>query len=238
MRAILGHLLSISIILKALICKEKISQISVSKRADLIKISLVGIGMMSHSGVAATVFQIFAKEDISDDMFNGIDIVAFPGGIGDADRYYDFFKRRIANAVANYISNGGRYLGICMGAYWAGSHYFDVLEHVDAVQYIKRPNADIKRSYSTIASVDWDGVNHSMFFYDGCALIGDESKFKTIARYKNGDPMAIIQNRIGLIGCHPESEEFWYDKPYLKDHWHNKVHHDLLLKFVDELMKQ
>ena len=40
------------------------TNIEVSKKVDLIKISLVGIGMMSHSGVAATVFQIFAKEDI------------------------------------------------------------------------------------------------------------------------------------------------------------------------------
>lgn len=44
--------------------KENINEIEVSKRDNLIKISLVGIGMMSHSGVAATVFQIFAKEDI------------------------------------------------------------------------------------------------------------------------------------------------------------------------------
>ena len=44
--------------------KAKISQIEVSKRNNLIKISLVGIGMMSHSGVAGTVFQIFAKENI------------------------------------------------------------------------------------------------------------------------------------------------------------------------------
>ena len=40
------------------------NNIEISKKVDLIKISLVGIGMMSHSGVAATVFQIFAKEDI------------------------------------------------------------------------------------------------------------------------------------------------------------------------------
>ena len=35
----------------------------------------------------------------------------------------------------------------------------------------------------------------------------DESKFQTIARYKNGDPMAIMQGNVGLIGCHPESEK-------------------------------
>jgi hypothetical protein len=106
---------------------------------------------------------------------------------------------------------------------------------VDAVQYIKRPNADIRRSFSTVASIDWANSNHSMFFYDGCALIGNESKFETVARYANGDPMAIIQNRIGIIGCHPEAQEFWFDKPYLNKHWHEGKHHKILLDFVDRL---
>ena len=65
-----------------------------------------------------------------------------------------------------------------------------------------------------------------------------QTKFNTIAKYSNGDPMAIIQDRIGLIGCHPESEESWYDKPYLKDHWHRGKHHNLLLDFVDKLMER
>jgi hypothetical protein len=180
-------------------------------------------------------FKIFSENEIQEGMFDGIDIVAFPGGIGDADRYYDFFRRRIANIVADYIEDGGYYLGICMGAYWAGSHYFDILKDVDAVQYIKRQNADIRRSFSTVAPIDWSGSSHSMFFYDGCALIGDESRFDTIARYANGDPMAIIQGRIGLIGCHPEAQEFWYEKPYMKKHWHKNEHHKILLDFVDKL---
>ncbi|MFA9202224.1 MAG: hypothetical protein ACEQSC_01595, partial [Candidatus Nanopelagicaceae bacterium] len=89
-----------------------------------------------------------------------------------------------------------------------------------------------------VAPVSWIGSSHSMFFYDGCSLIGDESKFDTIARYSNGDPMAIIQDRIGLIGCHPESEKFWYDKPYLKDRWHDGKHYDLLLDFVNKLTER
>ena len=76
-----------------------------------------------------------------------------------------------------------------------------------------------------------------MFFYDGCSLLGDNSKFETIATYVNNDPMAIIQNNIGLIGCHPESDEYWYEKSYMKKYWHNFLHHQLLLDFVDKLMK-
>jgi len=76
-----------------------------------------------------------------------------------------------------------------------------------------------------------------MYFYDGCALIGDESKFKVIARYANNDPMAIIQGRIGLIGCHPEAPEYWFQKPwqYINKYYNGGRHHKLLLNFVNEL---
>jgi hypothetical protein len=79
-----------------------------------------------------------------------------------------------------------------------------------------------------------------MFFYDGCAMIGNSDKFTTISTYANGDPMAIIQNRIGLIGCHLESQEYWYQKPwqYINKHWHQEKHHTLLLEFVDLLMQR
>ena len=142
--------------------------------------------------------------------------------------------------VADYVAQGGRYLGICMGAYWAGHWFFDILEHVRCEQYIKRPGADVRKSYGTVTQVSWQGTKHNMFFWDGCALIGDESKFDVIARYQNGDPMAIVQGRIGLIGCHPESTEIWFEKPrqYIAQHWHQGLHHELLLRFVDDLMKK
>jgi hypothetical protein len=74
-----------------------------------------------------------------------------------------------------------------------------------------------------------------MFFYDGCALVGD-GKYRTIATYSNGDAMAIIQKNIGLIGCHPESEQFWYDNySWLKGKYHGGKHHKILLEFVKEL---
>jgi hypothetical protein len=125
-----------------------------------------------------------------------------------------------------------------MGAYWAGSRYFDILDGVDAVQYITRPGADIRRSYGTTAPVLWNNSAEDMYFYDGCALVGDESKFDTVARYANGDPMAIMQGRIGIIGCHPESQQYWYQTPwqYIESKWHNQQHWNLLLEFADQLV--
>jgi hypothetical protein len=68
--------------------------------------------------------------------------------------------------------------------------------------------------------------------------VGDATKFKTVATYANGDAMAVIQKRIGLIGCHPESEEFWYQQPsWMRSYYHGGRHHSLLLNFANQLMQ-
>ena len=184
--------------------------------------------------------KMFGKDDFNQDMLTDVDIIAFPGGIGDADTYYEFFGRKAGNIVADFVERGGKYLGICMGAYWAGKHYFDILDDLDAVQYIKRETAEIRRSYGTIAQVKWnrhqpDQSTEIMFFYDGCTFVG-EGKYELVATYLNNNPMAIIQGNVGLIGCHPESEEFWYNQKCIKPYWHEGKHHKLLLGFVNRLM--
>jgi glutamine amidotransferase-like uncharacterized protein len=183
-------------------------------------------------------FKIFTRHDLEDDFFDDVDMICFPGGLGDASSF-DFLTKENGNRIKKFMKRGGAYLGVCMGAYWAGSEYFDLLNNVDAVQYITRPKTDTKRPHAKNIDVVWNDVPEKMFFYDGCALVGDESKFQTVARYANGDPMAIIQKRIGLIGCHPESEKHWYDN-YIWMHgkYHKGNHHRLLLNFVDDIMKR
>ena len=182
-------------------------------------------------------FKIFGKNILEDNFFDNVDMIAIPGGFGDSDSYDRLFKHN-ARRVKKFVRNGGRYLGICMGAYWAGSHYLDLLNDVDAVQYIKQPRTCTRRPHAKNMPVTWNGVEDRMFFYDGCALVGS-GEFQTVATYSNGDAMCIIQNKIGLIGCHPESEEFWYDSySWMSGKYHQGRHHTLLLNFVDHLMKQ
>jgi len=161
-------------------------------------------------------------------------VIAFPGGIGDSEKFHTRVRPHM-EPILEFMNNGGKYLGICMGAYWAGPRYFDLLKGVDAVQYITRPDADIRRPYGTTAEVVWEGSKQHMYFYDGCALVG-EGEFDTVATYKNGDAMAIIQGNTGVIGCHPESMRSWYEKPYMKSRWHEYHHHKLLSDFVDKLL--
>ena len=182
-------------------------------------------------------FKLFSKNEVEDGFFNNVDAVVVPGGFGDADSYDSLFKYN-GRAVKKYIKSGGRYLGICMGAYWASSLYLNILDNIEAVQYLKRPDTDTRRPHAKNMNITWRDDDMNMFWYDGCALIGDGNK-EVVATYSNGDAMAIIQNRIGLIGCHPESEQFWYDSySWMNGKYHNGTHHKLLLDFVNELMEK
>jgi len=182
-------------------------------------------------------FKIFGISELEDNFFDDVDLIAVPGGFGDASSFNRAFKHNGAR-IKQFIDNGGYYLGICMGAYWAGQHYFDMLKDVDAVQYLRQPGTDTRRPHAKNISIKWKGTPTNMFWYDGCALVGN-GKYKTVATYANGDAMAIIQNRIGLIGAHPESEQFWYDSySWMKGKYHNGEHHKLLLDFVNQLMLQ
>ena len=190
-----------------------------------------GNGMI-HALQSDYNFKIFSANPLEDNFFDDVDMIAVPGGIGDAasfDRAFKHNKRR----VKNFVQNGGKYLGICMGAYWAGPNYFDILDNIDAVQYITQPGTDTRRPHAKDLKVTWNGTNTTMFFYDGCALVGN-GQYDRIASYSNGDAMAIIQGNIGIIGCHPEAEPFWYDGyTWLRGKHVSK--HNLLLDFVNQL---
>lgn len=185
-------------------------------------------------------FKLFNEGQCEGSTLDDVDMVIFPGGVGASDSYHRFFKnRKHVKFITNYIRQGGRYLGICMGAYWAGQEYFNILQHADVCQYIVRPNTDTRRPHAKAIDVTWQGVPEKMYFYDGCAIVGDPGTFDTIATYANGDAMAVMQNRIGLIGCHPESEEFWYQQhTWMQNQYHCNQHHLLLHDFVDKLMQR
>jgi glutamine amidotransferase-like uncharacterized protein len=182
-------------------------------------------------------FKIFSKNTVEDNFFDNVDMIAVPGGFGDADTYKTLLKNN-QKRVREFVDAGGKYLGICMGAYWAGSHYFNLLDGVDAVQYLRRPGTDTRRPHAKEMPITWQGQEDSMFWYDGCAFVG-HGRYRTIATYSNGDPMAIIQGNLGLIGCHPEAEQFWYDSySYMRRHWHGPRHHRTLLDFTNLLMRR
>jgi len=181
-------------------------------------------------------FKIFTKHELEDDFFDNVEMVCVPGGIGDSDSF-EYLMRTNGQRIRNFVASGGRYLGVCMGAYWADTDYLGLLDNVRVSQYIKSPGTDTRRPHAKEMPVHWNGQRTSMYFYDGCTYTGS-GNYNTVAHYPNGDPMAIMQDRIGLIGCHPEADQHWYDSySWMQRKWHGG-RHSYLLKFVDQLMQQ
>ncbi len=194
----------------------------------------------SVNGVIAALspmarIKLFTKHKVALDFFDDVDLVVFPGGDGEATAFRTVLKPNLPDVRA-FMQRGGKYLGICMGAYWADAYYFNLLKTTRCVQYIKRPKADIRSSYGTTAPVNWRGQSQRMYFYDGPTFTG--GSFDTVATYANGDPMAIVQGSVGLVGCHLESQAHWYSKKYMQAHWHHKAHHPMLLQFVADYLFQ
>jgi glutamine amidotransferase-like uncharacterized protein len=181
-------------------------------------------------------FKIFTRHLLEDDFFDDVDLICIPGGVGDSDSY-DYLMKVNGQRIRNFVADGGHYLGICMGAYWADTDYLGLLNHVRVAQYIRSPGADTHRPHAKEMPVTWGNVRTSMYFYDGCTFSGS-GPYSVEATYPNGAPMAIFQDRIGLIGCHPEADQHWYDSySWMRKHW-SGGQHALLLNFVDELVRR
>lgn len=193
--------------------------------------------VQSAHGIVRTLqdysIDCIGRQHLRDKVLKKYDLLCIPGGLGDSDTWHSIMEP-FADSITNFVASGRRYLGICMGAYWAGPYYFNLLQNIEPVQYIKRADAEVRRSFGTVVDIDWSGQTETVYFYDGCCFIGKGPR-QVLATYSNGEPAAIIQDNLGLIGPHLESDIYWYSKPYMKPYWHDYRHHDLLKKFVDQL---
>lgn len=165
-------------------------------------------------------------------------LLCVPGGIGDSDTWHSICEPT-ADSVRRFVASGRCYLGICMGAYWAGPLYYNLIPSIPnfrVVQHIQRSKASTRRSYGTVVPVMWQGSREYMYFYDGCSILGHIPNASIVGLYANGDCAAILHDNVGLIGPHPESDQYWYNKKKMIPYWHHYRHHQLLLDFVRSLL--
>ena len=73
--------------------------------------------------------KLFTRHKVVSGFFDDVDLVVFPGGDGEATVFRNLLKLNIPDLRA-YMQRGGRYLGICMGAYWADAYYFNFLKNL------------------------------------------------------------------------------------------------------------
>lgn len=133
--------------------------------------------------------------------------------------------------IQSYVASGGRYIGFCLGAYFAGSDPgFELLPSgIDTDQYITSRGASVKHDKDTIVQVDWlsgapaqqgpyFGAGRWLFFQDGPLIDISEANLPAAARvlgqYRSNRALAAFlspyeKGWVGIIGPHPEADQSW-----------------------------
>jgi glutamine amidotransferase-like uncharacterized protein len=157
--------------------------------------------------------------------FVGATVYAQPGGNGTVDEGLAALGGNAAmTLIKNFVNNGGKYLGFCMGAYFAGSNPgMGLLSPGDTDGYIGSPGASVSTDADTIVPVTWRTTKKIHFFQDGAYILpSNVAGERILAKYDNGLVDALTKpygkGRIGVVGSHPEADRTWYtDSLFAKD---------------------
>jgi glutamine amidotransferase-like uncharacterized protein len=181
--------------------------------------------------------------DIDEETLSTAKLYVQPGG-GDLDKAWPHV-RKYTNHIRKYVKNGGKYLGICLGGYLAGTEPgFNLLPgDGQADQYITSKDAVITTEDNTVVPLLWRGKQRHVYFQDGTRFELDLTAASTevLAYYTNGKIAAAVQHsgkgRVGLVGPHPEADEEWYDEYELKNP-DGKLSFDLFDDLLNTLMAE
>lgn len=152
------------------------------------------------------------------EALDGASLFVQPGGGDDIDDAASHFSQGFSRALRRFVHDGGRYLGVCMGAYLAGSDGFGLLS-TSIEGAVGTPRFPVADSGEHLVEVAWNGTKRWTFFQEGALLPARGAEI--CARYCAGGTAAALyrvgKGRVGLIGPHPEADQTWFDEAGLSD---------------------
>jgi len=147
-------------------------------------------------------------------------VYAQPGADGDDTAAFRR-QRRDKAVIRDFVAQGGRYLGICMGGFLAEPGFFHVFRgRVD--EYYSSRGASVTTDDPAVIPVLWRGQRRQMYFQDGGYMVPKAklTGVTVLARYTNGSIAALVapfgQGKVGLCGPHPEAPPEWYQDAGLR----------------------
>ncbi|KAG5986448.1 hypothetical protein E4U54_005413 [Claviceps lovelessii] len=193
---------------------------------------------------------------ISADVLSQAAVYAQPGG-PDLNSAYRELKPH-QDEFRDFVQNGGRYLGFCLGAFLAGSTPgFRLLpEGINATPERKSEGAQVTGTEDTMIQVDWTyqssqvsafskgetAKNQWLYFQDGAVITGLSGGDNTtvLGRYSsNGNVAASLtplgKGYIALVGPHPEAPPDWYRAYRLENP--DGIKYDIGYDFVNAAME-
>ncbi|MFD2420856.1 BPL-N domain-containing protein [Amycolatopsis pigmentata] len=140
-------------------------------------------------------------------------LYAQPGG-GSLSHGYKHMRRH-RDAIREFVSSGGRYLGFCLGGYLAGATPGFALLPGDTDQYIASSHAELDTEDDALIDITWRGEERRVYFQDGPYFhVRKGAEVDVLATYANGRIAALVTEfgggRVGVVGPHPEATDDWY----------------------------
>ncbi|OIN48364.1 BPL-N domain-containing protein [Pseudomonas costantinii] len=155
--------------------------------------------------------------DITPQSLARYDLYVQPGGGQDIPGALDSLGDARAQSIRDYVAKGGRYLGLCMGAYLADNSNLGLIPH-DLDSEAGRPGFEVPGIADAAVRVKWDGKPDSVFYQDGPYFPKPDaaSPYTPLATYQNGDVAAARytyeKGVVVLSGPHPEAGPEWFEK--------------------------
>ena len=162
------------------------------------------------------------RRQLSESAFEGATLYVQPGGNGTVEEAFAAL-RGYARAIRQFVKNGGRYLGFCMGGYLAGTTPGFHLLPADTDQFITSAGASVRTEADTVVKVYWRDQPRYMYFQDGpyFPLPRAPKGTTVLATYTNRTIAALVtpfgKGSVGVVGPHPEATVDWYAEHSLVD---------------------
>ena len=146
-----------------------------------------------------------------------LDVYVQPGGSDDVAETLDALSSAQIDALRRFVSRGGRYLGICAGAYLA-ARYTSKAEGRPAFGLvpIDEMPAEVETAAPSLVAIHW-GTQRRMVYNQSSPHMGTRAPggVRVLARYVSTHRIAALAGRFGrgkvvLIGPHLEADESWY----------------------------
>lgn len=153
---------------------------------------------------------------VNDETLRAAIVYAQPGGGDDTELALSKLGPGAVAAVRSFVARGGRYLGICMGAYLAGSPGFALIDGTP-LQYWGRPGALVADYKGTVTPVVWGGKQRFVYYESGSTVVfrPTAKNVEVLASYPNKDVAVSIspfgKGKVALSGPHPEADRSWYE---------------------------
>ncbi|HQP36116.1 MAG TPA: BPL-N domain-containing protein [Polyangiaceae bacterium] len=156
--------------------------------------------------------QYVGPDDITASALAGATLYVQPGGDGNLSGLVGAIGSARGTLISNFVRAGGRYLGFCMGGFYASSYGIGLLPG-------PTPTWNDAKSDSFVP-VSWRGSTRFLYYEGGFHVpqnVADAAGATVIARYGDDDKIAAIVAKVdagalGLVGPHPEGSS-WGDDP-------------------------